>query len=162
MQERRVADSLARQNLSYDTGQKPAGRLALPQFPVDRIAAAAQHGERCDHDGPEHAEFVAAFRQRPYIADLEMSTQEHRHQQIYRSEQCNGACEETQCEADRANEFDRPGECNLHHRQRHAQARKIKGVYLDLTPPAENVTPEVRDEYQAYINPDECQCRSIE
>src|SRR6266403_1019787 len=142
--ERRMAASLARQDLPYDTGQEAASRLAPPQLPVCRIRPAAQHSEHRDHCGPKHAEFVASFRQRPYIADLKMSAQLHRHQQIHRSEQGNRAREETQSEADRANELDRPGECDLHGRQRHAQARKIERVDIELKGSAENVTPEMR------------------
>src|SRR6266403_2579594 len=111
--ERRMAASLARQDLPYDTGQETAGELAPPQYPVGRIRPAAQHSEHRDHCGPKHAEFVAPIRQRPYIADLKMSAQQHRHQQIHRSEQGNGAGEESQCESDGANELDRSGERNL-------------------------------------------------
>src|SRR6266446_7659930 len=160
--ERRMAASLARQDLPYDTGQEAASRLAPPQLPVCRIPAAAQHSEHRDHCRPKHAEFVAPFWQRPYIADLKMSAQQHRHQQIHRSEQGNGAREESQCESDGGNELDRSGECNLHHRQRHAQAPKIERVDVELKGPAEDVTSEMRHEHQADIDSNERQCRLIE
>src|SRR5260370_18411283 len=42
------------------------------------------------------------------------------------------------------------------------EARKIEGVNLEWVRPDEDVTPEVRDEHQADIDSDECQCRDIE
>ena len=63
------------------------------------------------HGHPDH--FLAPIRQRPHIADLKMSAPQHRHQQIHRSEQGNGAREESQCESDGGNELDRSGEYNL-------------------------------------------------
>src|SRR5258708_7837557 len=126
------------------------------------MRTAAQHREHRDHCGPEHAEFVAPFRQCPYIADLKMSAQQHRYQQIHRSEQGNGAREESQCESDGGNELDRSGECNLCGGHGNPQARKIERVDLELIGPAEDVTPEMRHEHQADIDSDECQCRGIE
>jgi hypothetical protein len=122
---RRNSEWLARQNLPQDTGQKPAGRLAFPELTVDRIPAASQRGEHGNHDSPKHPEFVAAFRQRPYVADLKMSAQVHRHQQIHRSEQGNGAREESQSESNGGNQFDRSRECDLRGGQQNAQAGKI-------------------------------------
>src|SRR5258708_18601050 len=98
--ERRMAASLAPQALPYDTGQEAASRLAPPQLPVCRIRPAAQHSEHRDHCGPKDAEFVAPIRQRPYVADLTMSAHQHRHQQLHRSEQGNGAGEAFECEPD--------------------------------------------------------------
>ena len=40
----------------------PVLEIALPDGVVDRQRSAADHREHRDHDGPEHAEFVAAFR----------------------------------------------------------------------------------------------------
>src|SRR5712672_3560673 len=101
-----VVEALIRQDLPYEAGYEAAGGLAPPKFAVHRIPPAPQHSEHCDHYSPKDSEFVTSIRQRPYVADLKMPAQEHGHQQIHRSEQGDGACEETHSEPNRANEFD--------------------------------------------------------
>src|SRR6266404_2584077 len=117
-----------------------------------RVPAAAQHSEYGDHRGPKHAEFVATLRQCPHVTDLKMSAQQHRHQQIHRSEQGHGAGEKSQCEANGGNEFDQSGECNLYGGHIDPQALEIERVDLELKGPAEDVTPEMRHEHQPDID----------
>src|SRR6266446_4482726 len=107
---KRSGRRLEEQSARRTEPRPPVLEIALRYGVVDRERSAAEHREHRDHNGPKHAEFVATFRQRPYIADVKMSAPQHRHQQIHRSEQCNGACDESQYEADRADELDRSGE----------------------------------------------------
>src|SRR5258708_23054340 len=159
---RRKSSTLEEQTARRRELRPPVLKNALPHDAVDRMRSATDHREHRDHGGPKHAEFVTAFRQRPYIADLKMSAPQHRHQQIHRSEQGNGAREESQREADGANELDRSAQYNLCGGHMKPQAREIERVDLELKGPAEDVTPEMRHEHQTDIDSDKHQCRGIE
>src|SRR5437899_5222856 len=137
-----MIEALARQDFSYDSWQETPRRFALPELAISRILPAARDDKHSNYRRPEQAEFVTSSRKCPHIADVKMAAPQHRHQQVDRCEQGNGAREETQNKAYCGYQLDRAGEQYLQGRQVQAQTREIHGINLELVGTAENVAGE--------------------